>query len=184
MSNSFGLAVHSTTEVLELAIALLPESSCLKSLSAESLVEPIPKSFKLLSLNSPYWYGHRSQLLGRELSSEMHNCLASFLAEVPGFEWQRLKWLAVATGIGSFTSTRVGLVLVRTLAEQLDLPLYGVTCEAIASHSTELDLPLGLALLDLAYEVWQQGNPDQHHWSLALPLYGGEFGAGATKAQG
>lgn len=158
-------------------MALWSDCHMYSSWSKQSLPEPnldLEQTNKHAS--SPYTFLHRSQLLGRSLSSEIHGCVASFLGEVPRFDWQNLRWLAVATGIGSFTSTRVGVVLARTLAEQLDLPLYGLGCEAIATHSTGLNCSLGLALLDLGYQAWQQGNPSEHHWSLVLPLYGGEFG--------
>jgi tRNA threonylcarbamoyladenosine biosynthesis protein TsaB len=164
-SNCFGLALHSTTEVLEIAIAqVTPKSLLDRSLDLVDLDVICDRS----------WH-FRSWHLGRELSSQIHNCLAEMLAEPElGFGWNDLAWLAVAKGIGSFTSTRVGMVLIRTLAQQLELPVYAIDCETISLNAQNLSLPLGISLLNLANQQWQsQEFPD---WGEALPLYGGEFG--------
>lgn len=60
--------------------------------------------------------------LGRGLSNQLLHCLETVL---PAAEWPRLGRLAVATGPGGFTGTRLTIVLARTLAQQLDLPLDG-----------------------------------------------------------
>lgn len=68
--------------------------------------------------------------LGRDLSTHLHQYLADFL---PPQTWQDLAFLAVAKGPGSFTATRIGIVTARTLAQQLDIPLFAVsTLEAVA----------------------------------------------------
>lgn len=61
---------------------------------------------------------------GRDLSNRLLDCLESVL---PAAEWPRLRRLAVATGPGGFTSTRLTVVLARTLAQQDDLPLDGIS---------------------------------------------------------
>lgn len=61
---------------------------------------------------------------GRDLANQLLTCLESLL---PAHEWPRLRRLAVATGPGGFTSTRLTVVLARTLAQQGDLPLDGVS---------------------------------------------------------
>ena len=60
--------------------------------------------------------------LGRALSNEILDCVESIL---PASAWPRLSRLAVATGPGGFTGTRLTVVLARTLAQQLQLPLDG-----------------------------------------------------------
>ncbi len=60
--------------------------------------------------------------LGRALSNELFACVESLL---PAADWPRLARLAVATGPGGFTGTRLTVVLARTLAQQLQLPLDG-----------------------------------------------------------
>jgi len=62
--------------------------------------------------------------LGRSLSNGMFDCLESVL---PASAWPQLGRLAVATGPGGFTGTRLTVVLARTLAQQLALPLDGVS---------------------------------------------------------
>lgn len=61
---------------------------------------------------------------GRDLSNRLLPCLESVL---PAQEWPRLRRLAVAIGPGGFTSTRLSVVLARTLAQQNDLPLDGIS---------------------------------------------------------
>lgn len=75
--------------------------------------------------------------LDRELSIRLHGQLAEFLAPQA---WKDLAFLAVAIGPGSFTSTRVGVVTARTLAQQLGIPLFGISALAAA-----------------AWQAWQAG---------------------------
>lgn len=68
--------------------------------------------------------------LGRDLSSHLHQHLTDFL--IPQ-KWADLAFIAVAKGPGSFTSTRIGIVTARTLAQQLEIPLFGIsTLAAVA----------------------------------------------------
>jgi tRNA threonylcarbamoyl adenosine modification protein YeaZ len=70
--------------------------------------------------------------LGRAISNQIHGQLAQFLQPQT---WQDLAFIAVAIGPGGFTGTRIGVVLARTLAQQLDIPLYGISSfAAIAQH--------------------------------------------------
>lgn len=62
--------------------------------------------------------------LGRDISIHLHHYLEDFLAPL---SWSDLGWLVVAQGPGSFTGTRIGVVTARTLAQQLHIPLYGVS---------------------------------------------------------
>lgn len=61
---------------------------------------------------------------GRDLSNQLLPCLESVL---PASQWPRLRRLAVAIGPGGFTSTRLTVVLARTLAQQDDLPVDGIS---------------------------------------------------------
>lgn len=61
---------------------------------------------------------------GRDLSNRLLPCVEAVL---PAAEWPRLRRLVVAIGPGGFTSTRLSLVLARTLAQQDDLPLDGIS---------------------------------------------------------
>ena len=62
--------------------------------------------------------------LGRDLSALLHLKLVDFLGDVA---WESLDYVAVAHGPGSFTGTRMGVVTARTLAQQLNIPLFGIS---------------------------------------------------------
>lgn len=74
----------------------------------------------------------RSQVwnLGRDLSSLVHQYLIEFIQPQT---WSDLAFLAVAKGPGGFTGTRIGVVLARTLGQQLEIPVFAVsTLAAVA----------------------------------------------------
>ena len=84
-----------------------------------------------VALQGPYALGQEPpppQLaafpLGRALSNQLLACVEALL---PASQWPQLGRLAVATGPGGFTGTRLTVVLARTLAQQLGLPLDGVS---------------------------------------------------------
>ena len=60
--------------------------------------------------------------LGRDLANQLLGCIEQVL---PAAQWPALGRLAVATGPGGFTGTRLTVVLARTLAQQLQIPLHG-----------------------------------------------------------
>ena len=62
--------------------------------------------------------------LGRELSNALFRCVEEVL---PADQWPQLGRLVVATGPGGFTGTRLTVVLARTLAQQLGIPLHGIS---------------------------------------------------------
>jgi len=73
--------------------------------------------------------------LGREVSNHLHAKLLGFM---PPQTWADLTFLAVAKGPGGFTGTRLGVVMARTLAQQLDLPLFGIsTLAALAWQESQ-----------------------------------------------
>lgn len=65
---------------------------------------------------------------GRGLSNSLLQRVATLL---PANRWRALDGLAVATGPGGFTGTRLSVVMARTLAQQLRCPLLGVTSDAL-----------------------------------------------------
>jgi tRNA threonylcarbamoyl adenosine modification protein YeaZ len=69
--------------------------------------------------------------LGRALSQQLFACVETVL---PADAWGSLARLAVATGPGGFTGTRLTVGLARTLAQQLDLPLDGVSSFQLAAR--------------------------------------------------
>lgn len=62
--------------------------------------------------------------LGRAVASRLLVCVEQVL---PAEAWPRLTRLVVATGPGGFTGTRITVVMARTLAQQLAIPLHGVS---------------------------------------------------------
>ena len=72
--------------------------------------------------------------LGRETSNYIHPYLQEFLHP---HTWQDLAWIAVANGPGGFTGTRLGVVTARTLAQQLDIPVFAISSLAAVALSHE-----------------------------------------------
>lgn len=73
--------------------------------------------------------------LGRDLSSYIHQYLIEFIQPQT---WADLAFIAVAKGPGGFTGTRIGVVLARTLGQQLDIPVFGIsTLAAVAWLATD-----------------------------------------------
>jgi tRNA threonylcarbamoyl adenosine modification protein YeaZ len=71
------------------------------------------------------------------LSTHLHLYLETFL---PPQTWADLAFISVAKGPGGFTGTRLGVVTARTLAQQLGIPLFGVsTLAAVAWHEAQMD---------------------------------------------
>ncbi|MEJ1931089.1 tRNA (adenosine(37)-N6)-threonylcarbamoyltransferase complex dimerization subunit type 1 TsaB, partial [Nostoc sp. NIES-2111] len=71
----------------------------------------------------------RSQVwnLGRDLSSYIHQYLLEFVAPQT---WSDLAFIAVAKGPGGYTGTRIGVVIARTLGQQLNIPVFGISTMA------------------------------------------------------
>ncbi|MBW4538212.1 MAG: tRNA (adenosine(37)-N6)-threonylcarbamoyltransferase complex dimerization subunit type 1 TsaB [Myxacorys chilensis ATA2-1-KO14] len=93
--------------------------------------------------------------LGREQSNLMHHHLQAFLQPQT---WAELSALAVAIGPGGFTGTRIGVVLARTLAQQLQIPLFGVSSLAAiaqqeADRLSHRSLPSELSFEQIAVQM-------------------------------
>lgn len=87
--------------------------------------------------------------LGRDLSTHLHVYLADFLNPQT---WNDLAFIAVAIGPGGFTGTRLGVVTARTLAQQLELPLFAVSTLAALAQSAISKQPLE-ETLDIAVQM-------------------------------
>ena len=74
---------------------------------------------------------------GRALSNPVLKRVESVL---PSSRWSGLQGLAVATGPGGFTGTRLTVVMARTLAQQLGVPLLGVSSFALMAARLCRDL--------------------------------------------
>ncbi len=105
-ANKYGLALHTTTPELGLAISNFAEGN----FSVDS--------------RSQTWN------LERELSSHLHQYLIDFIKPQT---WQDMAFIAVAKGPGGFTGTRIGMVAARTLGQQLNIPVFAIsTLAAVA----------------------------------------------------
>lgn len=68
--------------------------------------------------------------LGQDLSTQLHRHLAEFIQPQT---WADLAFVAITKGPGGFTGTRLGIVTARTLAQQLNIPLFAIsTLAAVA----------------------------------------------------
>lgn len=105
--------------------------------------------------------------LGRSLSTHLHSYLAEFLAPQT---WRDLAFIAVAKGPGSFTGTRIGVVAARTLAAELDIPLFPISTLAALADSfprqafpPEVDVAVQMPaareqLFTAIYQIAAEGN--------------------------
>ena len=75
---------------------------------------------------------------GRGLSNTLITRVSAML---PRERWTQLSGLAVATGPGGFTGTRLSVVMARTLAEQLRCPLLGISSFALMAPRLHSQLP-------------------------------------------
>lgn len=86
---------------------------------------------------------HQVWDLGRDVSGHLHVKMMEFIAP---YAWQDVSFVAVAKGPGGFTGTRIGVVAARTLAQQLEVPLFGVSSLAalaagsMAGEMTEAEM--------------------------------------------
>jgi tRNA threonylcarbamoyl adenosine modification protein YeaZ len=111
---------------------------------------------------------------GRDLSTHLHNTLGNFIEP---YTWADLSFLAVARGPGGFTGTRIGVVTARTLAQQLNIPLFGIsTLAAVAQAAlTQNDLSTKQPSSAIAVDMRAQRNMRftaiyQIHNSTLMPI--------------
>lgn len=93
---------------------------------------------------------HQVWDLGRDVSSHLHVKLMEFILP---YSWKDLSFIAVAKGPGGFTGTRIGVVAARTLAQQLEIPLFGVSALAAMAQPLRWSIALPLAQTDQTYDI-------------------------------
>ncbi len=102
--------------------------------------------------------------LGRSLSTHLHQHLAEFIQPQT---WADLAFIAVAKGPGSFTGTRIGVVTARTLAQQLDIPLFTISTLAAAGWWRYMD---GVAGSESGAMPWERSKA----YAVQMPAQRGE----------
>ncbi|RCJ36512.1 tRNA N6-adenosine(37)-N6-threonylcarbamoyltransferase complex dimerization subunit TsaB [Nostoc minutum NIES-26] len=81
--------------------------------------------------------------LGRDLSSYVHQYLVDFIQPQT---WEDLAFIAVAKGPGGFTGTRIGVVIARTLGQQLAIPVFAISTLAAVAWLEESKSKKGQAI--------------------------------------
>jgi tRNA threonylcarbamoyl adenosine modification protein YeaZ len=103
-----GLALHTSTPELGLAIAPICPAT------GSQIDDHYLRNTKRTSI----WD------LGRETSNLLHTYMVEFIAPQ---SWQDLAWIAIGHGPGGFTGTRLAAVTAKTMGQQLQIPVYGIS---------------------------------------------------------
>lgn len=90
----------------------------------------------------------------RELAKKLHAWLSDRLTE-HGKSWQDISGIGAFSGPGSFTGLRIGLTVLNTLADSLQVPIVGTN---------------GESWQDIALQRLRDGENDR----IVLPFYGAE----------
>jgi tRNA threonylcarbamoyl adenosine modification protein YeaZ len=99
-----------------------------------------------LALGSQADIHHEVWDLGREMTTYLHEKLAEFITP-KSFQTLNLDFIAVAKGPGSFTGTRMGMTVARTLSQQLQIPLFGISSlGAIAAAQPRNPAPIAIQM--------------------------------------
>lgn len=111
--------------------------------------------------------------LGRDLSSYVHQYLVDFIQ--PQI-WADLRFIAVAKGPGGFTGTRIGVVIARTLGQQLDIPVFAISTLAAVAWAEESKSKKGQAIAvempaqrGKVFAAIYQPQPDASKITVLLP---------------
>jgi tRNA threonylcarbamoyladenosine biosynthesis protein TsaB len=88
---------------------------------------------------------------GRRLTNDLIPAVQLLL---PSAQWSSITRLAVATGPGGFTGTRLTVVMARTLAQQLQVPLDGVSSFALMAPRLAREAAVDIDPLDPVQPFW------------------------------
>ncbi len=96
--SKFLLALHSSTNTFGIGLAVINKSEIL---------------FKSSTI---------------EIKQDLANYLFNLIEEIlPSMFWNQITRLAIATGPGGYTGTRISVIFARTLAQQLNCPIDGIS---------------------------------------------------------
>ncbi|MEG4320687.1 MULTISPECIES: tRNA (adenosine(37)-N6)-threonylcarbamoyltransferase complex dimerization subunit type 1 TsaB [unclassified Microcoleus] len=97
--------------------------------------------------------------LGRSLATDLHQHLVEFIQPQT---WADLAFISVAKGPGGFTGTRMGMVTARTLAQQLNIPVFAISTLAAVAWLEPPQPPLAKGgLLSEEFPLGKSENPPQ-----------------------
>lgn len=93
--------------------------------------------------------------LARDLSSHIHYYIREIIKP---YNWTDIAWISVAKGPGGFTGTRIGIVIARTIAQQLQIPVFTISTLAAVAWQTyrssyndlALELPSSIIAVEMA----------------------------------
>ena len=122
-----GLALHTSTPELGLAIAALEPNA--NNLTHDHDFSEIKRT--------SVWN------LGRETSNLLHAYTLEFIAPQT---WQELAWIAVAHGPGGFTGTRLAAVTAKTIGQQLQIPVYGISNLAAVAWQQQIEADIAVVM--------------------------------------
>jgi tRNA threonylcarbamoyl adenosine modification protein YeaZ len=74
--------------------------------------------------------------LGRDTSNLLHTYLQDFIMPQ---SWTDLAWIAVSKGPGGFTGTRLAVVTAKTIGQQLQIPVYGISNLAAVAWQQQIN---------------------------------------------
>ena len=116
--------------------------------------------------------------LDRDLATHLHQYLVEFIQPQT---WADLAFIAVAKGPGGFTGTRIGMVTARTLAQQLDIPIFAISTLAAFAWAQPPQPPLikgGLLELEPPQPPLIKGGLLRDDVAVQMPAQRGQlFGA-------
>jgi tRNA threonylcarbamoyl adenosine modification protein YeaZ len=139
-----GLALHTSTPELGLAIA----------------------SLDLSTSNSTYGdYLHPDKRtsvwdLGRETSNLLHTYILEFMATQT---WQELAWIAIGHGPGGFTGTRLAAVTAKTIGQQLQIPVYGISNLAAVAWQQQIEGDVAVVMPAQQGQIYAGAYRISHH---------------------
>jgi tRNA threonylcarbamoyl adenosine modification protein YeaZ len=150
--SSYGLAIHTASTELGLAISRFARGTC-------------------DDVRFQVWD------LGRETANLLQAYLLEFLQ--PQI-WQDLAFIAVAKGPGGFTGTRIGVVTARTLAQQLEVPLFAISTLAAVAWEPSRTL---VQLTESQLVVTQSITPQSRAIAVQMPAQRDEIFAACYQAK-
>jgi tRNA threonylcarbamoyl adenosine modification protein YeaZ len=139
-----GLALHTSTPELGLAIASLDLST--SNSTYDDYLHPDKRT--------SVWD------LGRETSNLLHTYILEFMAPQT---WQELAWIAIGHGPGGFTGTRLAAVTAKTIGQQLQIPVYGISNLAAVAWQQQIEGDVAVVMPAQQGQIYTGVYRTSHH---------------------